>query len=88
MQEERLAPRALPAIATMVDRGLGIWLVPDIASPLLEGQRVAKIALPLPSEPRRFGILWLRASARLALIRDFVASAEAVVAARSEAPAT
>ena len=86
--EERLELSSLLAIAMMVDRGLGVSLVPDIASPLLEGQRVAKIALPLPSEPRRFGILWLRASARLALIRDFVASAEAVVAARSAAPAT
>lgn len=78
--QERFELSSLLAIAMMVDRGLGVSLVPDIASPLLEGQRVAKIALPLPSEPRRFGILWLRSSARLALIRDFVASAEAVVA--------
>jgi DNA-binding transcriptional LysR family regulator len=83
--QERFELSSLLAIAMMVDRGLGVSLVPDIASPLLEGQRVAKIALPLPSEPRRFGILWLRSSARLALIRDFVASAEAVVAARGAA---
>ena len=83
--EERFELSSLLAIAMMVDRGLGVSLVPDIASPLLEGQRVAKIALPLPSEPRRFGVLWLRSSARLALIRDFVASAEAVVAARAAA---
>jgi hypothetical protein len=39
------------------------------------GQRIAKIALPLPSEPRRFGVLWLRASPRLRLIEGFVDSA-------------
>lgn len=79
--EERFELSSLLAIAMMVDRGLGVSLVPDIASPLLDGQRVAKIALPLPSEPRRFGILWARSSARLPLIQGFVASAEAVVAA-------
>jgi DNA-binding transcriptional LysR family regulator len=79
--EERFELSSLLAIAMMVDRGLGVSLVPDIASPLLDGQRVAKIALPLPSEPRRFGILWSRSSARLPLIEGFVASAEAVVAA-------
>ena len=70
----------------MVDRGLGVSLVPDIASPLLEGQRVAKIPLPLPSEPRRFGVLWLRASPRQRLIRGFVDSAELVVAGKRSRP--
>ena len=66
----------------MVDRGLGVSLIPDIASPLLEGQHVAKIALPLFSETRRFGILWLRASARLRLIQGFVESAGIVIASK------
>ncbi len=78
--EERFELSSLLAIAMMVDRGLGVSLVPDIASPLLDGQRIAKIALPLPSEPRRFGMLWLRASPRLRLIRGFVASAAEVIA--------
>ena len=72
---ERFELSSLLAIAMMVDRGLGVSIVPDIASPLLEGQRIAKIALPLPSEPRRFGVLWLRASLRLRLIEGFVDSA-------------
>jgi len=80
--QERFELSSLLAIAMMVDRGLGVSLVPDIASPLLEGQRVAKIPLPLPSEPRRFGVLWLRASPRQRLIRGFVDSAEVVVAAK------
>ncbi|AGU51097.1 transcriptional regulator, LysR family [Variovorax paradoxus B4] len=76
--QERFELSSLLAIAMMVDRGLGVSLVPDIASPLLDGQRVAKIALPLPSEPRRFGVLWQRASPRLRLIQGLVDSARMV----------
>jgi DNA-binding transcriptional LysR family regulator len=78
--QERFELSSLLAIAMMVDRGLGVAIVPDIASPLLNGQRIAKIALPLSSEARRFGILWLRSSARLRLIQGLVASAGAVAA--------
>jgi DNA-binding transcriptional LysR family regulator len=84
--QERFELSSLLAIAMMVDRGLGVSLVPDIASPLLEGQRVAKIPLPMPSEPRRFGILWQRASPRQRLIRGFVDSAEVVVAGKRSRP--
>ncbi len=73
--QERFELSSLLAIAMMVDRGLGVSIVPDIASPLLDGQRIVKIPLPLPSEPRRFGVLWLRASPRLRLIQGFVDSA-------------
>ncbi|SFP91105.1 LysR family transcriptional regulator [Variovorax sp. 770b2] len=84
--QERFELSSLLAIAMMVDRGLGVSLVPDIASPLLEGQRVAKIPLPMPSDPRRFGVLWLRASPRQRLIRGFVDSAEVVVAGKRSRP--
>ena len=84
--QERFELSSLLAIAMMVDRGLGVSLVPDIASPLLEGQRVAKLPLPLPSEPRRFGVLWLRASPRQRLIQGFVDSAELVVAGKRSRP--
>ncbi|MGJ7605133.1 LysR family transcriptional regulator [Variovorax sp. LT1R20] len=80
--QERFELSSLLAIAMMVDRGLGVSLVPDIASPLLDGQRIAKIPLPLPSEPRRFGVLWLRASPRQRLIRGFVDSAARVIETR------
>jgi len=80
--QERFELSSLLAIAMMVDRGLGVSIVPDIASPLLEGQRVAKIPLPLPSETRRFGVLWPRASPRLKLIHGFVESAGLVIAGK------
>jgi DNA-binding transcriptional LysR family regulator len=44
----------------MVDRGLGVSLAPDIASPITRGLRIARVPLPMPSEPRRFGVLWPR----------------------------
>lgn len=82
--QERFELSSLLAIAMMVDRGLGVSVVPDIASPLLDGQRIVKIPLPLPSETRRFGILWMRSSPRLRLIHGFVESAGLVTAAKGE----
>jgi DNA-binding transcriptional LysR family regulator len=76
---ERFELGSLAAIAMMVERGLGVSLVPDIASPLSDGLKVAKIALPLATEQRRFGIVWQRASVRARLIRGLVESARAVV---------
>ncbi|EHP43781.1 LysR family transcriptional regulator [Cupriavidus basilensis OR16] len=65
---ERFELSSLVAIAMMVDRGLGVSLAPDIASPLTAGLRIAKLKLPEATEPRRFGILWQRASTRTPLI--------------------
>jgi len=66
----------------MVSQGLGVALVPDIDAPLLAGQRVARIALPLDTEARQFGVLWLRTSPRRTLILGLVQSANAVMALR------
>jgi len=59
----------------MVERGLGVSLLPDIRSPLTASLRVARIALPDEAERRRFGIIWARSSARLRLIDGLVAAA-------------
>lgn len=65
---ERLELNALNAIAVMVDRGLGVSLVPDWARPWPEGLRLARLPLPGPSAPRRIGMIWSRASVRLRLV--------------------
>ena len=65
---ERLELNALNAIAVMVDRGLGVSLVPDWATPWPAGIDVARLPLPLPSEPRRIGLVWSRASVRQRLV--------------------
>jgi DNA-binding transcriptional LysR family regulator len=65
---ERFELNALNAIAVMVDRGLGVSLVPDWAPPWPEGLKLARLPLPHQSEPRRIGVIWSRASVRLRLV--------------------
>jgi DNA-binding transcriptional LysR family regulator len=59
---------ALNAIAVMVDKGLGVSLVPDWARPWPEGLQLARLPLPQPSVPRRIGIIWSRATVRMRLV--------------------
>jgi len=65
---ERFELNALNAIAVMVDRGLGVSLVPDWAQPWPEGLDLVRLPLPNPSEPRRIGIVWSRSSVRVRLV--------------------
>lgn len=73
--QERFELSSLLAIAMMVDRGLGVSLVPDIASPLTAGLHIAKLPLPIEPEPRRFGLLWRRTAPGASLIRTFLEQA-------------
>ncbi|KAA1006864.1 LysR family transcriptional regulator [Paraburkholderia panacisoli] len=70
---------SLMAIAMMVDRGLGVSLIPDIVSPLTASLDVARLALPVRTDPRRFGVLWHRASPRARLIGGFLRCADEVL---------
>ena len=65
---ERFELNGLNAIAVMVDRGLGVSLVPDWAKPWPEGLDLVRIPLPLPSEPRRIGMVWSRSTVRIRLV--------------------
>jgi DNA-binding transcriptional LysR family regulator len=76
---ERFELSSLLAIAMMVHEGLGVSLVPDIASPLTAGLKVARVALHDAGEPRRFGVLWRRGTARAGLVTAFLAQAKAEV---------
>lgn len=77
---ERFELGSLTAIAMLVDRGLGVSLAPDAATPWGQGVRVAKIALPGSSEARQLGILWERASAKGRLIDALVREGRRLVA--------
>ncbi|MDR2332778.1 MAG: LysR family transcriptional regulator [Burkholderiaceae bacterium] len=77
---ERFELSSLVAIAMMVDRGLGVALVPDTALNLPDGQSVVRLPLPEAAQARRFGVMWLRSSARLPLIHSMVDSARRVLA--------
>ncbi len=76
---ERFELSSLVAIAMMVDRGLGVALVPDTALNLPDGQSVVRVNLPDATQSRRFGVMWLRSSAKLALIQKLVVSSRKVL---------
>ncbi|RMX06905.1 LysR family transcriptional regulator [Corticibacter populi] len=77
--QERIELSSLLAIAMMVDRGLGVSLVPRIDSPLTAALHTVHIPLPDPPPPRAFGVLWQRAGPREPLVQAFrLVAAEAV----------
>lgn len=74
--QERLEIDGPEAIAIMVDRGLGVSLLPDWPPPWPEGLKLRKIPLPDRSFKRTVGLLWLRASLRAGLVRAFLQEAQ------------
>jgi DNA-binding transcriptional LysR family regulator len=73
------------AIAVMVDRGLGVALLPDLAPPWPEGLSLTKLPLPdATAFARRIGVVWSRGSPRLRLVYAFL---EQAAAARLQRPA-
>lgn len=68
---------ALDAIAALVDRGLGVALVPDWAPPWPEGLRLQKHRMN-DGELRNMGVLWANSGPRIAAIRAFVEACEEV----------
>ena len=74
----------IEAIAVMVDRGLGVAILPDWAPPWPEGLKLRK--LPLPKGPRRrIGLLWSRTSPRAGLVDAFFKQAERALRANGSA---
>lgn len=65
--QEWLELDALDAIAALVDRRLGVSIVPDWAPPWPEGLKLSKRPLSTRSM-RQIGILWSRSSARKAAL--------------------
>ena len=80
--QDRYELDSLEAIAVLVDRGLGVSLVPDWAPPWREGLNLRKIPLPQPFERRRIGLLWRRSSTRIRLVQVLAAGAPAIGADR------
>lgn len=76
---EKFEINSLTAIALLVDRGLGVALVPDWAPPWPEGLSLSKLAVPDRSYTRRIGVIWTRASPHIRLVRAFLGEAAAVV---------
>jgi DNA-binding transcriptional LysR family regulator len=74
---ERFELNALNAIAVMVDRGLGVSLVPDWSPPWPEGIAVARLALPGDEVCRRIGVVWSRGTVRMRLVNALLEDAAA-----------
>jgi DNA-binding transcriptional LysR family regulator len=72
---DRFELDGLEAIAVLVDRGLGVSLVPDWAPPWPEGLSLAKLQVRDQSFSRRMGLVWTRASLRLRLVQAFLEAA-------------
>lgn len=64
---------ALDAIAALVNRGLGISIVPDWAPPWPEGLRLRKLPL-CGCDVRRTGLLWNKSGAQIACTRALIES--------------
>ena len=82
---ERFELNALNAIAVMVDRGLGVSLVPDWARPWPEGLHLVRIPLPRGFEPRRIGVVWSRSTVRIRLVTAFLQESRAAMRAPDQA---
>lgn len=76
--KERFELNALNAIAVMVDRGLGVSLVPNWAKPWPEGLKLARIPLPNACVPRRIGMVWSRSTVRIRLVTVLLQESQAV----------
>nr|WP_298098631.1 LysR family transcriptional regulator [uncultured Shinella sp.] len=69
---------ALDSIAALVDRGLGIAIVPDWAPPWPEGLRLRRISLE-GAEFRHMGIVWSLSGPRIAAVRALVGACRELV---------
>lgn len=77
LQQAEIRPRerfeldALDAIAVLVDRGLGVSLVPEWAPPWPEGLNLSKVRIEGEAFIRRIGLLWLRNAPSARLVKAF-----------------
>ena len=85
----RIELTSLASIAMLVDRGVGVSLVPDWAPPWPEGLKLRKLPLPGKVHPRVIGLLWLRSTPREGPVRALLAAATSVAsrARRGASPA-
>lgn len=79
---ERFELSSLPAIAMLVDRGLGVSLAPNASVTWSRGLRVERLELPDQTYRRRFGIIFPRASVRTRLILSLVEQAKRTISHR------
>jgi len=73
---ERFELASTEAIARLVHKDLGVAIVPSAWNLWRQGLDV--LSIETPCEPRRFGLIWARASPRLQLVEAFLQAARLV----------
>lgn len=73
--QERFELSSTESIALLVHKGLGVSIVPHAWQLWERNIEVVSLPLPAPCEPRRFGLLWSRASPRLQLVEVLLEAA-------------
>lgn len=73
---------ALDAIAVLVDRGLGVAVVPDWAGPRPEGLRLKMLPLPGPAQGRGIGLFHQRQGPRAHLVAVLAEAARVTLPGR------
>ena len=81
--KERFELDGLEAIAVLVDRGLGVALVPDWAPPWPEGLSLTKRTIADRSFARRVGLVWSRTSIRVRFIQALIECMTAALSVRT-----
>ena len=76
---ERFEINSFEAIAVMVDRRLGVSVLPEWAPPWPEGLSLAKLPVPDRSFVNGIGLVWARTSRRLRLVNAFLEQAAAAL---------
>lgn len=88
--QECMELNSIMAVALMIEKGLGVGVVPDIGDALLAGRQLCKRQLPTLQRaqstpetpaPRELGVLWLRSSPRLRWANSLCLCAKASIAA-------
>lgn len=76
--QQRIEIDSLLTIVALVERGIGVSLVPDSFSISYNNQKLVKLSVPSRTPVRKISIVWNRQSPRLALISDLVEQARRV----------
>jgi DNA-binding transcriptional LysR family regulator len=75
---QRLEIDSLLTIVSLVERGVGVSLVPDSFSIWYQTSGIAKISLPERTPIRRIGLVWAKQGPRIALVEALVQHAKEV----------
>jgi DNA-binding transcriptional LysR family regulator len=75
---ERLEVDGAVAIAAIVDRGLGVSLLPDWSSQWVRGMSLCRIVLPGRPASRSIGVVWRTDGPRAPLAREVLLEAQAI----------